>query len=64
MFLIKGITYKTFFLIKTCSLLLGYLAIFKTRIGRMRTRIGQMQRTWRTRRIWRIRQTQRIWRIA
>ena len=55
------------------------LAIFKTRIRRMRIRIRRMRRTWRTRRIWRIqhilrirrtrrilqiRRIQRIWRIA
>ena len=38
-------------------------AIFKTKIGRMRTRIRRMRRTWRTWRIWRIRRIQRIWRI-
>ena len=40
-----------------------YMAIFKTRIRRMQTRIRRMRRTWRTRRIWRIRRIQRIWRI-
>ena len=33
-------------------------AIFKTRIWRMRTQIRPMQRTWWTRRIWRIRRIQ------
>ena len=33
------------------------LAIFKTRIRRMRTRIRGMRRTWRTRRIQRTRQS-------
>ena len=42
------------------------VAIFKTRIQRMRTRIRRMRRTWQTRRIQRtrwIRRIQRIWRI-
>ena len=38
-------------------------AIFKTRIWGMRTQIRRMQRTWRTRWIWRIRRIQRIQRI-
>ena len=42
------------------------LAIFKTRIWRMRTRIRRIRRTWQTRRIrWtrQIRRIQWIWRI-
>ena len=48
------------------------MAIFKTQIRRMQTRIQRMQRTWQTRQIqrtqwiWRIPRTQRIqqiWRI-
>ena len=45
------------------------LAIFKTRIRRMRTQIQRMRRTWRTRRIqrtrriWRIQRTRWIWQI-
>ena len=42
---------------------LRMMAIFKTRIWWMWTRIRRMRRTWRTRRIWRIRRTRQIWRI-
>ena len=41
----------------------NFLAIFETRIRRMRTRIQRMRRTWGTRRIQRIQRIQRIWRI-
>ena len=42
---------------------LHILAIFKTRIRRMRARIRLMGQTWQTRRIWRIRGTRWIRRI-
>ena len=42
---------------------LHILAVFKTRIRRMRTRIRLMGQTWQTQRIWWIRRTRRIRRI-
>ena len=46
------------------SKIVNKLAIFKTRIQRMRTQIRRrLLRIWRTQQIWRIQWTWRIWRI-
>ena len=56
--------YISLHLISFHEIHIKYVAIFKTQIQRMRTRIQRMQRTWRTRWIQRIQRIQWIWRTG